>query len=257
MIFLNLYLKAAAATIVGTLGSSSIANMFQTISLKQNHVTNRGITHLSFGNVETEGTTTSSSATEILTLSQVKSMKRNELIQLYLSSYCYTPKDVLELKGDWDGELLDNNGVIMTTISSILTNYLFSRNRHWKGKAFLHNQKKQSKDIFTGINRFSPKIKPSPMEVEHSFDYSVTSSNLDGSPSILLRYKEYQSSISLWNTMVDELRLIEVVVDDDDSAKDDVATRSKETKSVLLGIGSMAWSGGVWNASPFLLEKME
>jgi len=53
--------------------------------------------------------------------------------------------------------------------------------------------------------------------------------------------------------MVDELRYLNVVVEEEKVKK----ARSKTTKKILLGIGSMAWSGGVWNGSPFLLEKVE
>lgn len=90
---------------------------------------------------------------------------------------------------------------------------------------------------------------------EHSFDYTITSTSTKPSlfsdestkiSSIQLKYEKYQSPLSLWRTMVDEVRLLKVPIIEDDEEKFDL---------ILLGMGSMAWSGGMYNCQPFCLYR--
>ena len=37
--------------------------------------------------------------------------------------------DLSEIEGEWNGALLENNGIVMTTVSTIMTNNLFGMNR--------------------------------------------------------------------------------------------------------------------------------
>ncbi len=46
--------------------------------------------------------------------------------------------------------------------------------------------------------------------------------------------------------MVDEVRLLKVPIIEDDEEKFDL---------ILLGMGSMAWSGGMYNCQPFCLYR--
>ena len=75
------------------------------------------------------------------------------------------------------------------------------------------------------------------VETQHGFTYQLGKSRLDGKPAILLEYSGSQSKVSPWYGMKDEVRQI--------------------NEQVLVGLGSMSWSGGIWNASPFSLYKKD
>ena len=144
-----------------------------------------------------------------------------------------------------------------TSISYFVTHVLFSRNRKWIGKEIFDSKTNiqssenkglanEKKEITSGCNRFfSKSTTPQTVEMEHKFDVTISPSRLDSKSSLRLKYANYQSSFSLWKSMVDELRMIDVLVDEN--------SQTKET--VLLGIGCMSWSGGIMNAAPFLMRK--
>lgn len=255
---------------------------------------------------------------EIPTLEEVKSMKRKDLVNLYLSSSSSslnknkrkTIEDFLcstntgrksQGDGKWNGYLLDNNGWIMTSVASFMTQSLFSishknnnnnmfsllqrrRKNSWQGKQFilpseeLKSQKKKKKSanddsnlsstVFVGVNRFlssssssednDTNSSPNPSQyyyTQHQFVYSIKASKLDGRPSIVLDYSKRNSWLSPWKTMVDELREVEVIVTDDDDKKNFMKKRKSKKISVLLGMGSIGWSGGLLNCAPFILVR--
>jgi len=104
--------------------------------------------------------------------------------------------------------------------------------RNWNGKAFY--------DSGEGINRFYSKSNNETAEKEHTFDYAVESSRLlPDTQSVILRYNKHQSFFSLWRTMMDEIRILPLLSD----------------YEILIGMGCMAWSGGMLNASPFCLYR--
>lgn len=84
---------------------------------------------------------------------------------------------------------------------------------------------------------------------KHCFDYGIADSTLSKKTrpllAVLLRYANHQRVATsgwksiLWRSMVDEVRMVNCI----------------NGECVLLGLGSMAWSGGVWNASPFVLWR--
>ena len=78
---------------------------------------------------------------------------------------------------------------------------------------------------------------------EHLFQYTLCPSRFlnDGSKSILLKYSEYQGLFSLWKTMEDEVRILK--------------PPTKGCDVILIGLGSMGWSGGFWNGAPFCLVR--
>lgn len=161
----------------------------------------------------------------------LQSLKRKELLELFMSSE--VPTDLSKIAGEWDGILLENNGPIMTKISNLMTNGLFALGggRRWAGKRF-------SVDGKSGINRFFNE-NTSSYEAQIGFDVSIHDSSLHAPhPCIRLVYSNHQSSLSLWKTMVDELRILPGYED------------------VLLGVGSMAWSGGSANSAPFCLHRI-
>jgi len=110
---------------------------------------------------------------------------------------------------------------------------------------------------------------------KHDFDYSLQKSKFvnDETKSICLKYSKYQSSIftSLWYTMTDELRYITlpitttttttdtVALDNDNDNDNDTERRRRSrrciNKNILIGLGSMSWSGGILNCSPFVLWR--
>ena len=106
-----------------------------------------------------------------------------------------------------------------------MSHVLFGKGRRWNGKVFGAGGK--------GINRFRGKYNGA-MHMEHSFDFTIQESILkSGSKSVVLDYSKYQFPLSLWWTMKDELRCLPC--------------------GVLIGLGCMAWSGGMMNAAPFCL----
>jgi hypothetical protein len=112
---------------------------------------------------------------------------------------------------------------------------LFGKGRAWNGKAFRDNS--------LGVNRFHAKNGDA-TEYQHEFDYTIEPSRIGVSrkPSMSLVYSKYQFPLSLWYSMTDELRCVPVANDNGQP-------------QVLIGFGSMTWSGGKMNASPFCLWK--
>ena len=108
--------------------------------------------------------------------------------------------------------------------------------RRWNGKQF-------GVSAGQGINRFYPRQSTSTtMETEQIFDMSIRNSKLGTQDrSLVLDYTNYQFPLSLWRTMMDEIRIVPLDGD----------------PRVLIGLGYMAWSGGRWNSSPFLLYRMD
>ncbi len=156
-------------------------------------------------------------------LNHLQSLSREEL----LLAFCSCPAPELDrLSGEWSGILLNNNNLGMTSIGSkFMSNILFGKGRPWNGKFFGPEGK--------GINRFRGKYN-GVIEMEHSFDFSIQESRIkSGTSSVFLDYSKYQFPLSPWRTMKDEVRCLPC--------------------GVLIGFGSMAWSGGMMNSAPFCL----
>jgi hypothetical protein len=137
-------------------------------------------------------------------------------------------------------------------VARFLTHSLFGRGGLWNGKCF----EQQNGE---GINRFvmverDDKPKPttaspddsSKLYFNHKFDYSLEPSHLSSNlQSLELRYRKHQHfskggwTSLLWKSMVDEVRMVEC----------------SNGECLLLGFGTMGWSGGIWNGSPFLLYR--
>lgn len=223
--------------------------------------------------------------TATATADRLRTMNREDLLRVFANSRAPTPSELSEWfsgesHGDgelpnerenendlfeWDGVLLDNNGAIMTVVSNVMTHGLFGgialpwrltgasskAKGRWKGKAFAKpTSVSNSNSSGYGINRFessSKDIKSKTFQ-RHAFDYEIANSKLlpedNNKNNLCLRvnYAKYQSlPISLWASMRDELRVVDVDAD--------------KSNVVLIGVGSMGWSGGALNCSPFLLER--
>ena len=155
-----------------------------------------------------------------------------------------------------------------------MTNSLFGKGRTWNGKQFGTTSNPQ-----LGVNRFTPSTKQqkssSPInkkssssgscETEHTFDMrlqpskffnnrrsrrdgttSTENDNNNNNNSLVLDYTNHQSPLSLWRTMMDEIRIVPLGNNGDGE---------EDAPRVLIGLGYMAWSGGRLNASPFLLFR--
>lgn len=159
------------------------------------------------------------------TIGYLQSLSREDLLRVFLC--CSPPSDTAKLSGEWDGILLNNNNLGMTTIGSkFMSNILFGKGRRWNGKSF--------EACGSGINRFSTGEKDD-VDKAHEFDLEIQESRIKGgTSSIYLDYSNYQSPLSPWRTMTDEVRCL-------------------PSGDVLLGFGAMAWSGGMLNAAPFCL----
>jgi len=232
------------ATILGM----CVINMIQTVNISERFLKKPVDKH---GNHEimqqylnvpmVDGTTTASapngkSSDDVI--QDLKKLKRNELLTLFLHCDDVTDSSLKEIQGNWDGILLDNNGIVMTYVSSFLTNYLFGKGQDWKGKKIYAGKER------LGINRFQSKKDISRGKLQHNFNYEITPSNLAKGKvkSLRLTYVISQNFPSLWSTMNDELRFLRVP-----------SKTGNSCHGILIGIGSMAWSGGVWNGSPFCL----
>lgn len=103
--------------------------------------------------------------------------------------------------------------------------------------------------------------------MEHGFEYFIRSSRLVQSSSeststnknvIALDYTKSQSIMSPWRTMVDEIRILDVsqiLRSSTADGRENPDLHQNQQYQILLGLGCMAWSGGMLNASPFCLYR--
>lgn len=157
----------------------------------------------------------------------LQTLSREELLEVFCS--CPPPSDLAKLSGEWNGILLNNNNLGMTSIGSkFMSNVLFGKGRRWNGKFFGAGG--------NGINRFCGKHNGL-IDKEHSFDFSIQNSKIKpDTSSVCLDYSNLQFPLSLWRTMTDEVRCL-------------------PAGDVLIGFGAMAWSGGMLNSAPFCLYR--
>jgi len=87
---------------------------------------------------------------------------------------------------------------------------------------------------------------------DDNVDNSDTNSN-NSNKSICLNYSNYRSTpLSLWYTMKDEVRFVNVPI----PIPTIPGQQEPQQHSILIGLGSMLWSGGKLNCSPFLLWRV-
>jgi hypothetical protein len=132
------------------------------------------------------------------------------------------------------------NLLTKTAVTAFITHALFGKGRLWKGKIFFPTSDGSSMSKKEGINRFQSKSKIT--ITDHKFDYSVCESSFQcGRNSLQHNYAPHHPSrFSPWRGMKDELRWIPC---------------ASSTSGVLIGMGYFDWSGGILNASPFLLVQ--
>jgi len=237
--------------VVGVLGISAITNMRQTIDLQKRFETNtidsddKSSILSCYLQTDTNGPPNASIPTDKTTsevIRDLERMKRDELFTLFLS--CVPPTELKQIQGEWDGLLLENNGLVMTKVGSFLSNTLFGRGRKWNGKAFLGVNPEES--LASGTNRFLIQSDTQPSKTSifnnHNFDYCLKASTF-GRQSIGLCYAKYQSLLSPWKTMKDEVRVLRMPSSE----------TTNENGGILIGVGWMAWSGGSLNCQPFCL----
>eukprot|EP00563_Minutocellus_polymorphus_P011055 CAMPEP_0181070906 /NCGR_PEP_ID=MMETSP1070-20121207/27735_1 /TAXON_ID=265543 /ORGANISM="Minutocellus polymorphus, Strain NH13" /LENGTH=233 /DNA_ID=CAMNT_0023151821 /DNA_START=139 /DNA_END=836 /DNA_ORIENTATION=- len=177
-------------------------------------------------------------------VSDLQQLRRSEFLELWMGCEA-PPQNMKSVDGDWNGVLLDNNGILMTKVSEFLTDALFGRKfGKWNGKAF------HAGENGGGVNRFfsrSNDADSATIQYEHKFDCRVEASQLDrNGESLVLRYANYQNRLSPWHTMRDEIRVLPV--------------KGRKNGGILLGLGCMRWSGayvrdGMLNSAPFCLYR--
>lgn len=237
---------------IAALGGSSGINMYQSFRIAQNQPANSRTgespileQYISF----TDGKVCAppnKSVDDIV--SDLQRLRRSEFIELWMS--CEAPaQNMKTVDGDWNGVLLDNNGLLMTKVSEFLTDALFGRKfDKWNGKAFRAGES-------GGINRFLPRSSgngndrstPKKVQYEHKFDCRVEASKLDASgKALVLQYANHQNRLSPWHSMRDEIRVLPM--------------KGRKNGGILLGLGCMKWSGaymrdGMLNSAPFCLYR--
>ncbi len=241
--------RFAASAFVLTVASNCARNMLQTAQIRKQLNDNSPAIENPLDNISDK----TSSISDCL-----QAMSRKQLLQVFAQGRAPTESELSEWFSnnettsycEWDGKLLDNDGIIMNGSSEILTNQLFGGNLlpwrllgkaskakgRWKGKAFGGPTTPKGG---TGINRF--RTKDGSTFLRHSFDYEITESQVlqGGKAALHLDYSKYQGGLSLWWSMHDEVRVVDVKNDND--------------QSVMIGMGWMGWSGGALNCAPFLL----
>ena len=213
--------RIAVSAAILTLAGSCARNMIQTA---------RTVNEVGTGTYDILELPSSVKSSSEATVRYLQSLSRRELLILFCRSRAPSD-DLTGIVGEWNGQLLDNNGWIMTRIGSeFMTNALFSMGKgQWNGKR-IHADGK-------GVNRFLQNSND--MQSGHGFDVSVEESKLFGNKSARLDYSGYHHPLSLWKTMEDQVRLLPVGFNED----------------VLIGMGCMLWSGGMLNAAPFCLYR--
>lgn len=234
MVALDLLSISTATAACLALLTSNVANMYQTISLVSSN--NKNLDDM---------TPTKQQIDQIPdlntddTIEYMKKLSRKELMTLFLS---LDAPPIKKMHGDWDGVLLDNNNWIMTKTSSFITHALFAKRgsflskKMWNGKSFGDNA--------IGVNRFFTSKKNAIQHYKnHKFDYKISPSSFFKNKSLQLSYENYQNNLSLWKSMRDEIRIVKTIRD------------GNSKTMLLLGMGCMQWSGGMYNAAPFCLWK--
>lgn len=218
--------------------------------------------------------------------SESRAPTREELDEIICGNAGSTSDDDTAGVTEWDGILLDNNSKIMDLSSNTMTHALFGgialpwrlvgsgrkKKGMWKGKAFSSSSSTTSSKG-KGINRFGGGSSSSSSSknddataqqqqqqnddsgfCRHGFEYSIQESKLlPGTKSLRLVYSKYQSlPISLWHSMNDELRVVELNTSTSSTTENN---GNSKKEMVLIGMGWMGWSGGPLNCSPFLLER--
>eukprot|EP01083_Nonionella_stella_P131573 399822_1 len=284
----------AAAAGTATVAIASIRNISETFSILHTDPSSSSSSSILSQYVSSSNTLAIPNKSSKEIISDLEQLKRKELMELFLLCDAPTDEDMKSnakakakdscdsrYGGEWDGILMDNNE-IMTPIASFITNSVFGI-RHggkWAGKQLnFSSLSSSSKDdngsnnsnsnsnsnSNIGINRFYSTQDnvdiDIDIELEHSFAISIAPSSLrrrrndndDGnSKSIMLNYSPYQGILSPWKTMVDELRVLKPP-----SLNTSKSKSRKDDRGILLCVGSMAWTGGYWNGTPFLLVQRD
>ena len=179
-------------------------------------------------------------------------------------------------------------------MTKFITNRLFGRGRRWNGKSFdavtsttsCSSDDNDDRRTGTGRNQFdvlrqyrtptrnsnnrrrrttkTSKISSSSTTVilkterEHVFDYQMEPSRLHPhDSSICLSYQNHQGKLSLWKGMKDELRVLPTTTSSAPTSTtvDENNSWNRPKYDILIGLGSLSWSGGIYNCSPFCLYR--
>ena len=160
-----------------------------------------------------------SSHPRISCLADVRALRRKSE---FVSAWRAAPPPSTYAGRCFDGEIVGLG--VTAPLSSFITHVLFGGGRRWLGKAFA--------DERSGVNRFDGQKRA------RRFGTEIAISRLDGKLALVLDYSAPHSGDSLWGGVVgmrDELREV--------------------APGLLLGLGSMAATGGALNCAPFVLVE--
>jgi hypothetical protein len=160
-----------------------------------------------------------------------------------------------------------------TSVSQFITHGLFGKGCKWNGKSFYCNNHNKRKE-YIGTNRFQTTTagggggsignNHASFDERHPFDYSYSTSRIQPhQTSIVLDYQRYQHFLSPWKTMKDEIRVLRPRPRTTNRSNRRGQRNSGHTQpnsnmepAILIGLGSMGWSGGKWNCQPFCLVQV-
>jgi len=128
-------------------------------------------------------------------------------------------------RGMWNGKTFSSSKPSTTTIKGkginrfVMSSSIDNRETNEKENSTNNSNSNNNNNIFK----------------RHEFDYSIEDSKLlPGTKSLQLKYANYQLPISLWYTMMDELRVIAIP-----------GSTSTSSTMILIGMGWMGWDGVV------------
>lgn len=144
--------------------------------------------------------------------------RKRDVVALWRSGVAVQPGTIVgkQLRGS----LLTRG--ILSPASALITHALFAPGHAWTGKMLEADG--------TGTNVFAGNRR------RRRFGYSIQRSALDGKPALTLVYKGHDGVFGNMLGMRDEIRAL------------------PDHPRILIGMGSMAATGGVRNAAPFVLE---
>jgi hypothetical protein len=90
--------------------------------------------------------------------------------------------------------------------------------------------------------------------IGQNFEYKIDVSRLHPhEPSICLDYTQHQGRLSLWRGMKDEIRILPI--SSSYTIHQNKNSMNTNEYDILIGLGSLSWSGGIYNCSPFCLYR--
>jgi hypothetical protein len=114
--------RVAVAAMAASLAFNTGRNVYETVQISRHCTTKRDAPVLDDSDGRTNLLSSSSCISEALiptSIDELESMSRKQIMQLYIN-HCMAPSDLSVLEGEWHGKLLNNNGLVRTTLMLLL-----------------------------------------------------------------------------------------------------------------------------------------